>query len=233
MPKSENHNRWENVKNLCYLLAKKYYNLHTELCARCGVTLEDLRQESYFAFLKAVEAYETDGQYELSTYLNYPLQNAFNTLCGMRTEKGRQEPLNLCDSLDRQIISDDVEITLGDTIESDERPIEGAEERIYTEQLHNALDKAMERCCSADERVLLEEVYYKDTPIGDNQRRQTHNKAIRHLRYAKELTAYRQDIISHSYYMGGLKTFENTFTSSTEWAVLKLCEKTLKKAHKQ
>ena len=51
---------WERVERFAHVKATDYYYLHTDLCARAGVTLDDLKQESYFAFMAAVNYYDPD-----------------------------------------------------------------------------------------------------------------------------------------------------------------------------
>ena len=44
-----------------------------------------MKQEGYFAFLDAVQAYSPASGYRFTTYLHYPLQNRINALLGVRT----------------------------------------------------------------------------------------------------------------------------------------------------
>lgn len=76
---------WEAVRPLLYGLAYSFYiRCGADICARHGVTLEDLRQECYFAFLNAVRAYQPEKGYKLTTYLSHASKNRFRACMGIR-----------------------------------------------------------------------------------------------------------------------------------------------------
>lgn len=76
---------WEAVRPLLYGLAYSFYiHCGADVCARHGVTLEDLRQECYFAFLNAVRAYQPEKGYKLTTYLSHASKNRFRACMGIR-----------------------------------------------------------------------------------------------------------------------------------------------------
>ena len=64
---------WERVERFAYVKATDYYYLHTDLCTRAGVTLDDLKQESYFAFMAAVNYYDPDKGFLFLSFMTYPL----------------------------------------------------------------------------------------------------------------------------------------------------------------
>lgn len=68
---------WEAVKPFCMAAAGHVYRRHdpAKLSGR-GVTLEDLQQETYCAFRKALTAFKPERAYKFTTYLSYPLKNA-------------------------------------------------------------------------------------------------------------------------------------------------------------
>lgn len=98
---------WQKIQKLLYAKAAAYYHSHTETCDRCGVELSDLRQECYAVYLEAVRAYKPESGIMFVTFLNYPFQNACNSLLGLRTERRRNEPLNRCKSLDEPLEGSD------------------------------------------------------------------------------------------------------------------------------
>lgn len=51
---------WENVRKLLYKLSFHQYTAHADLFKQQGLSLEDIQQESYFAMLGAVEAYNPE-----------------------------------------------------------------------------------------------------------------------------------------------------------------------------
>ena len=98
---------WDRVRNLYAVKSLKYYHRHRELCDRCGVDLDDIQQQSFFAFLRSVEEYDPQSGLSFTAFIDFPFRTEMQTLTGMRTEAQRQEPLNNCDSLDRQLEGDD------------------------------------------------------------------------------------------------------------------------------
>ena len=134
---------WEQVERFTAAKAKDYFSLHPLTCSASGVTLEDLQQEAYFALLDAVRYYDPEAGHTFLTYMRYPLQNAFNALCGRRTQKSKQAPLNHSKSLYTPIGEED--ITLADTLEDESaaEDFQQAEAAIYHRQLHNALEECL------------------------------------------------------------------------------------------
>ena len=90
---------WEQVKRLLYYKARRFYSrCGADTCTRHGVTLEDLEQECYFAFLDAVEAYKPENGYQFTAYLNYAAKNRFRACMGIRSMK--RDALDYSESMD-------------------------------------------------------------------------------------------------------------------------------------
>ena len=79
---------WENVRRLMYQLSFKQYSANKELFNSVGLSLEDIQQESYFAMLGAIEAYNPEKGYIFTTYLNLQLK------CRLRSILRLKDPLN-------------------------------------------------------------------------------------------------------------------------------------------
>ena len=94
---------WEKVRNLLYMKSERFYKLHQASCDSSGVEVWDIKQACYGAFLEAVRAYKPGSKF--NSYLNFPFKNAVRELLGIRST--RQEPLNNCSSLDKEIESSD------------------------------------------------------------------------------------------------------------------------------
>lgn len=74
---------WEQVNRLLYQLARKFcLRCGADKCAHHGVTLNDLEQECYLAFLDAVKAYKPAGPYKFTTYLTKASENRFRACMG-------------------------------------------------------------------------------------------------------------------------------------------------------
>ena len=101
---------WEQTRRFIYQAANRYYIRYEGRCIACGLTIEDLQQEAYFALMDAVRAWTPESGYKLLTYLNYPLKNCFNGLCGLRVRK--RDALDRCSSLDAPVGDDDSTFTL-------------------------------------------------------------------------------------------------------------------------
>lgn len=132
---------WEAVKRLLYQLAWKYY-LHrgNEACARHGVTLEDLQQECYFAFLDAVRAYKPEKGFRFTSYLSRHAKNRFRICMGLI----RSTPLSCASSLNAPI-GEDGETESGDLLPDEQAEAElkavdnATEQEYFREHLEAAL----------------------------------------------------------------------------------------------
>lgn len=92
---------WDKVKDLLYMKADRAYRQYSNMFARCGVELADIRQSCYIVFLDALKGYQPDGETKFTSYLNYPFQTMLKELTHTRTS--RKEPLNDATSLDKPI----------------------------------------------------------------------------------------------------------------------------------
>lgn len=225
---------WGQVERLAMLKAADYFNARQELCASSGVAVEDLQQESYFAFLDALRYFDAAQGYAFTTFLRYPVRNAFNALCGMRTERGRREPLNTATSLDVPAGDGDDSPTLLDMLADGAADGEAtAIGRIYQAQLHDALEAALATLPGQQERLLRGRYYegltYEQTARQEGitwyKGRAEIEKGLHRMRMGKArrlLEPFRQDIISRYAYKSNFSLWRYTGTSSTERAVLKL-----------
>lgn len=108
---------WGRVQRLYLRKSFDYYGSHRVQCDRAGVTVEDIQQQAFFAFLKSVEAYEPQCELSFSSYIKYPFMNEMQNLTGTRTAATRNDPLNNCASLDKEIENEDgTGDTLGDFV---------------------------------------------------------------------------------------------------------------------
>ena len=84
---------WEKMLRFYRMAAQKYERLHSVRCAQCGVTYEDILQESYFAMLDSIKAYNerTPEQAALRfiSFCGCPFRTRASALIGMRTKAGQ------------------------------------------------------------------------------------------------------------------------------------------------
>lgn len=203
--------------------------VNQERMVSAGVTKEDLDQEAFFILLEAVNTFDPAGGYSFISSLHFAAQTHFFALIGMRTAKGRHDPLNSSDRFERSIDNGDDELSLGDTIpdQDAENAFDSVIETQYQEQRHTAIQKAL-RCLSPIEEQVIIERYYKNkglTALGKEcgmstaRVYQLHQSALRKLRQKRELMEWRDEIIDRRYAMSGLGFFRATGSSSVEWAV--------------
>lgn len=104
--------------------------------------VDDLTISGYFAMLSACKNFDPERGGFL-TVLGLYLKTAFTDVAGLRRPKQRNDASGVADSLDRPIGGDDEDFTLLDTIPTKARTILHAENRIFTSQLHDALEIAL------------------------------------------------------------------------------------------
>ena len=208
---------WEQSKRLAYLQARKYYTEKKDLCTVAGVTLEDLEQQSYFAFVQAIEYYSPASGYKFLTFLRYPLQQEFNSITGMRTASGRKSIMKAAVRLEQPLTSEDEELTLED---------------ITDEALQDCLDRLTER-----QRKVITCVYYgnmtraeaaKEAGCKTTQATEAERKGLYTMRNGwckRRLKEFAQDIItSRAMYHSGFTVWKNKGMSAPEYAVLRMEE---------
>lgn len=98
---------WERVKGILYLKARRFWNNHRQSCKARGVELLDVESIAWEVFTDAVNAWTPDSGHKFTTFLDYPFKNRLAELLNIRTERGRREPLNYAESLNRPLDTDD------------------------------------------------------------------------------------------------------------------------------
>nr|DAH84223.1 MAG TPA: DNA directed RNA polymerase subunit [Caudoviricetes sp.] len=179
---------WLQVYKLLYLMCNRAYTHYgCDFCSRKGVTLEDFTQESYFAFLKAVEAFKSEKEYKFNTYLEYHLKTAINALLGQRTSK--KEPLNYCGSLDVPM-GEDEDLNLCDVLEDEDatQAMQSVEEKTDNELLREALTEALDTCTARQQTIISLRYYYNRTLKEVSEVINVHPSRVREV----EQTAFRR-----------------------------------------
>lgn len=230
---------WNGIYKFVHMKSNSFYNMHSALCIRSGVTTDDLVQDGFFAMLYAIKAYDESKGYKFITYMSYPLQTRFISLIGYRTSKSQKEPLNRSDSLDMPIGETEEDGTLNDIIEDKTaiEPFTCIEDNEYLERLKADISTVLDRLSEQERDVIIKRFYgnmtYKEilecTDINTlSYARDVLSKALRKMRNpatGRELRKYRDDVITYSYRHTGVSHFNATWTSSTEKAALYLDER--------
>ena len=108
---------WERMHKLYAAKSLSYYGAHKALCDRCGVELDDIQQQSFFAFLRTVEEFQPESGLLFTSFVNFPFKTEMQNLTGTRTAAARNDPLNHCASLDKELENEDGSgDTLGDFV---------------------------------------------------------------------------------------------------------------------
>ena len=228
---------WDQVYKFLYIKISEYYRLFQDRFTASGVTLEDLQQECYFIMLDMIEAYDPGKDYKFITYWDYQTRNyLWRNVIKINHQGVDNRPLNNCFSLDIPIREDEEETRLN--LLPDEMAAEGFDDindKIYRQQLHRALDRAMDDSLTDRQKQVIERRYYENqtqyqiaAELGSSLGYigQVEKKALQRLREHNERTAileeYRQDILStYAYKNIGVNSFRNDRASSVEIAVEK------------
>lgn len=205
---------WEQVKRLVFLLAFKFFNAQRPACASCGVEIEDVQQEAFLAVMDAVEDFSPVKGYKFNTYLRFHTKNRFNALIGYQGNRAPR-PLDQAASLDEAAAGEDDVLPLLELVEDPTAAgaFEDAEEREYTKQLHEALQKAMDTLDKQQGEVLRARYYDGLTLKSYAQKvdetperiRQIEAKALRNMRNGKRvglLRPFMLEIMSAKAYHG-------------------------------
>lgn len=155
---------WENVRTfVAYRAAVRYQSVQD----KSGVDIEDLIQAGFLGLVEAVNSYDQGCGYSFLTHLGYHLKSAFNEACGVRWNRIARDPIHSARSLDMPIDAEDPEgPTLGDYLPSSCDVAAEAEERVYNEQLHEALEKLLSRL-APDAAELIRQSYFG--PMGSKE----------------------------------------------------------------
>lgn len=194
---------WEINKPILHRMFWQWYNRNQSIAEAAGITMEDFEQEGYFAIKEAAE-YHNPSKGSFLTALRFMVLNRIRaSVCGssgtyITARDGRRvvvsaDSLNRATSLDASVdAEDDGGTTLGD-LRADpaaEAEMQEAEDRIYREQLHEALEEALLKL-SERERLVIEGRYFEgktrkqlasEHGVNGERIRQVEEKALVRLR---------------------------------------------------
>lgn len=216
---------WAQTQKFFALKSNRFYYANQGLCDRYGVELDDLIQSCFFALCGAVKAYKPNAEYKLLTYAGYQVKNAFRDLLG-------KDILNKCSSLDEPL-SEESEITKEDIIpdEAAERAFENATDGLFNEQLHAAVERAINTLNEPEQRIIHARFYdgltYEAAAEALNttkdSARSLEAKAIHNLRKPssrKFLQPFYDEVLTtHAWRNTGFNSFRFSGASSVEKAL--------------
>ncbi len=163
---------WEQLCRLIGMHAGRCFNRMRGFCMAAGVTEEDLIQTGFLAMLDAVKAYDPASGYKLTSFLNYPLQNRFNALLGLRTVRARKDPLNSCESLDEPLGGEGVDFTRSDVLpdENAQKAFEDVIESEWRRSLRAVEEELIDQRLTKGEAVAVRGAFFEGLrfqPIAD------------------------------------------------------------------
>lgn len=211
---------WERLRRWVYKLCLRY----TEYAEKQGQELGDLISYAWFGMERAIKAYDPEKEFKFITYTKYHICNTISECLGWRGRKRIDETL----SLDEPLGDTEDGFTRLDTLEDEgaAEAFEAAEDRGLADWLWGRVDRLDKR------QATVLRSYYRDNKshekIGESLGvswsavRDIKGKALRALRKDKEIRAYREEF---AYIHVGVNSFNTTWNSSTELAVLKLEDK--------
>ncbi|HIZ41627.1 MAG TPA: sigma-70 family RNA polymerase sigma factor [Candidatus Gemmiger excrementigallinarum] len=209
---------WEINKGLLHSMFWKWYSGHREQADAHGMTVDDFEQEGFFAVQYAAEHYDPGKGIAFSTWLAYAMKRQIDqalTNGHRRNITGTDgkihtisaDPLNHCTSLDAPAGTDgESDTTFGELLpdQTAAREMQGVEDRLYHEQMHDAVENALEKLPPDELEVLRCHFYqdktYKETAsvVGKDLStvRAIEGRALRNLRADPKLRRWHDDFIT-------------------------------------
>lgn len=220
---------WAAVERFAHQQAHRTFVLSH---GRGGVDLDDLMQAAFLAMLQAAKTYDPAAGAGFLHHLTFYLRTAFASLCGYRTS--RRNPLDDCLSIDAPITGadgDDSDDAYADTLpdSSASEAFLDAEEHVFTEQLHGALDAAIDRHLSPRTAEVVRRLYWDgeqqtqvatDLGISSQAVAAQHQKGLRDLRLSSSARELGQ-FLCDGWHGTGLAAFQRRGMSSVELAVIR------------
>lgn len=215
---------WEVNKGFIRRQLWQWYEKNKPVADNAGLSFEDLVQEGYFAVDYAAKHYSAE-QGNFTTYLSYALLKQICTATcgehtwGVTTDDGRRvavsaNPLNECSSLDVRLDeADEGSSTKGETIEDPAatQAFQQAEDGVYTEELHTALETAMTQHLTEREAAVLRRRYYdgqslraigEELGVQQERIRQIERRACRKLSGLPSIQRWHDETISTQAWRG-------------------------------
>ena len=212
---------WQQMERLVRWQANRV--LHA-LGGTGGVEFDDLYNSGYLAFVDAVKSYAPEKG-AFSSWLVMYMRGAFAAATNYRSVKQRNDPLHSARSLSEPLGRGTDGVTLGDTIMDDTDRIEAVEDRVWIEQLHDAIEIVLHQLEPKRAEVLrqrylngrnLTEIS-RTTGLSVERCRQLSSDAILKIRrkYAASLRPF-VDERTNFYLRVGSRQFTRTSSSAVE-----------------
>ena len=207
---------WEVNKGFIRRQLWQWYEKNKPIADNAGLSFDDLVQEGYFAVDYAAKHYSPE-QGSFTTYLSYALLSQIGkATCGehkrsVTTEDGRRvavsaNPLNDCTSLDTPVGDEESDSTLIDfqTDPAASQAFQQTEDDIYTDELHSALEEALNKLADREADIIRRHYYNgqtlkeigQDVGVSSNRANQLEQHGFQRLRRMAALRRWHEDIIT-------------------------------------
>ena len=213
---------WQQVERL---VSWKASRVMTALNGHGGVEFDDLYQSGYPAMVAAVDSYRPEvGKF--STWFMLHLKTAFAEATGYRSNRQQRDPIHNAVSLDTPLTDDTDSSDLMDIVADPAGAgrMEAVEEAIYRQQLHDALEEALE-AIPEECGTVLRQRYYEGRTLSDLAQeqgvsmemvRKRERDALRRLRSPKT-ACHLRPFHDFDFYCGtGMGAFRHTGMSIQE-----------------
>lgn len=194
-----------------------------------GVEFGDLYNAGYLALVAAADTYDPAAGRSFIGWLALALKTAFAEAGGYRSRKQARDPLHRAGSMDAPA-SEDSDTAIGELIEDPRaaQNLQDAEDSIWLEQLHDALEKALDEL-PAHQGDTLRRRFYQTRSLENIAAAEGVSKEAVRLWQGKGLQALRQEAELQQfveertpYYLRvGVSEFQRTGESAVERIVIR------------
>ena len=146
---------WDQVERFIKKMANERMRV---LPKDVDVEFDELYDSGFFAVVKAVKYYKPEKDCTFLTILGYNLKTAFSEVTGIRTAKGRNDPLRYALSFDTPVVSDG-SLTLADVLTDDTDFVEESAQRANKKAMRKALDSALDKLPPKEAEVIRLQYY--------------------------------------------------------------------------
>lgn len=196
---------WFQIEKFVRMMANRFFSKYTLKCEQFGITTDDLYQEGYFAFLKAIDYFDPGKECKFLTVFDLFLKSAFYDTCKMRSTRGKNDTTYQAISLDASQTEDGC--TLKDIIADERNAIDEYIDQDFQKQFRADAEKAFESCTDRQAQITKLRYYENIRPTEIAKRlnaskaslTRPFKSALEHLRKSEFLAQYQDfSIISAS-----------------------------------
>lgn len=217
---------WDQVERFVAMQAHRRTLLSNGLG---GADVEDLYQSGYIALVAAADTYDPAAGRSFVGWLSVALKTAFAEAGGCRSRRQARDPLHHAGSMDAPA-SEDSDTSIGELVADPgaAQDFQNAEDQLFLEQLHNALERAMDQLPARQGDTLRRRFYQARSPeeiaadegVSKEAVRLWQTKGLQALRQEAELQQFVEERTPY-YLRVGVGEFQRTGESAVERIVIR------------